>query len=188
MSSPNVIPMYPDRERLTRLAAALSARISRDPCGDPIIRGRTDKALFVENAVHVDGQGWSIMVSFETPRRWMAAKRKLMQFCAPRQDGDTEGTVHLARLPTPEQARLLRKLLGVRKIRVDKSTTLARLTLRGRSTRFSAPPTAVNGHFPVLRQAHPSEGILSHPRAISTAVMPKPPIYSRHGAGGVTTT
>jgi hypothetical protein len=188
VSSMNVIPMYPDRERLARLAAVLSARISRDPCGDPIIRGRIDKARFVENAVHADGQGWSIMASFETPRRWTAAKRKLMQFCALRRDGDAEGILHLAVLPTPAQARLLRKLLGVRKARVDKSATLARLTLRGRSRRFSAPLTAVNGHFPGLRQAHPSKGILSHPRAIRTAVTLKPPIYSRRGDDGVTTT
>jgi hypothetical protein len=49
-----------------------------------------------------------------TARRWERAKR-LLNFAVVTQDGDDDGVLKLIDMPTPEQAGVLRKLLGLRK-------------------------------------------------------------------------
>ena len=90
------------------LAAALGAHVRRDPCNDPVIEGRRGN-------IHVDGVGCIVAVMLASARQWTAAKAKLLDFCELRQNGDAEGVLHLAALPTPAQARLLRGVLRIRK-------------------------------------------------------------------------
>jgi hypothetical protein len=61
-----------------------------------------------------DGINAFAYVPSGTARRWERAKR-LLNFMVVVQDGDTEGVLKLLDMPTPEQAGVLRKLLGMRK-------------------------------------------------------------------------
>jgi hypothetical protein len=47
-----------------------------------------------------------------TARKWTKLKSRL-SFCEVTQDGDDEGCLRLMDLPTPEQAILIRKALGL---------------------------------------------------------------------------
>jgi hypothetical protein len=58
--------------------------------------------------------GWLLVLHCRSKRIWTHAKRKLA-FCAITQDGDEEGCLKLATLPSPEQALTIRKALGIRK-------------------------------------------------------------------------
>lgn len=79
----------------------------RDPCNDPVINGRRGN-------IHQDGEGFLVFVSLKTIRQWTEVKKKLLPFCTLRQDGDTEGVVKLAGLPTPVQVSTLRDCLQIR--------------------------------------------------------------------------
>ncbi len=64
-----------------------------------------------------DGTGYAIFVSTdESPRRWTNTKKRLA-FCNVSQDGDDEGVLALDRLPTPEEASIIREAIGIRKRR-----------------------------------------------------------------------
>jgi hypothetical protein len=98
-----------DRELLLALTESLSVsqrRLHRDPCGDWIIVGSRGHVLS-------DGVNAYIYLPFETARRWERAKR-LLDFMAVVQDGDTEGVLRFDGMPTAEQAKVIRKLLGFR--------------------------------------------------------------------------
>jgi hypothetical protein len=100
-----------DRELLITLVAALSVsqgRLHRDPCGDWIVVGTRGHFL-------TDGIAAFAYLPFETARRWERAKR-VLSFMTPTQDGDTEGVLKLLEMPTADQAAIIRKLLGLRKV------------------------------------------------------------------------
>jgi hypothetical protein len=100
----------PDRDFLITLAGSLSVsqgRLRRDPCGDWTIVGRHGHAL-------TDGTDAFVYLPAGTARRWEKAKR-LLNFAVVTQDGDDDGVLKLINMPTPEQAGVLRKLLGMRK-------------------------------------------------------------------------
>ena len=94
---------------IERLAKCMRVRFRRDECGCACIIGK-------QGNIHEDGAGYSLLVMLDTARKWSAAKAKLKGFCQLRQDGDTEGVLYLARLPTLEQAEMLRTVLGIRKV------------------------------------------------------------------------
>jgi hypothetical protein len=54
--------------------------------------------------------------TYGSPRRWTNVKRQL-SFCRLMQDGDDEGCLHLDRLPTEAEAKLIREALGIRRRR-----------------------------------------------------------------------
>jgi hypothetical protein len=54
--------------------------------------------------------------TYGSPRRWTNVKRQL-SFCRLMQDGDDEGCLHLGRLPTEAEAKLIREALGIRRRR-----------------------------------------------------------------------
>ena len=89
-------------------ADVLHARVRRDAYNDQVIEGRRGN-------IHADGNGYSVAVMLASARTWNVAKLTLQGFCELRQNGDTEGVLHLPKLPTPEQAAVLRKLLRIRK-------------------------------------------------------------------------
>ena len=98
-----------DRELLMALTGCLSVsqgRLRRDACGDWVIEGLRGHIL-------TDGVNAFAYVPAGTARRWAKAKR-VLSFMAVTQDGDDEGILRLDGMPTPEQAKIIRKVLGLR--------------------------------------------------------------------------
>jgi hypothetical protein len=99
------------RERQLQLVGALNAwsrSIRRDECGDWRING-TSGHIYADPA-----GGWRLYVACRSARAWTAAKGRL-GFCRVTQDGDDEGMLYLAAMPTKVQAAAIRKALGIRK-------------------------------------------------------------------------
>lgn len=84
--------------------------------GDPVIEGRIDRQAYVENTIHADGTGYSVMISVETRMQLTYALRALEDFCEVRQRGDTEAVLFMPKIPTAEQCETLRQYLSIRKI------------------------------------------------------------------------
>ena len=91
---------------LTASLCVSQGRIRRDLCGDWIIVGLRGHIL-------TDGVSAFAYTPAGTARRWAKAKR-VLSFMAVTQDGDDEGILRLDGMPTPEQAKIIRKLLGLR--------------------------------------------------------------------------
>lgn len=113
------------REQIAGLAVVLKARWGRDACGDPCIQGRC--AQYIENTIHADGDTWLVTVSRGSGRGWANAKAALGQFMRLVQDGDREGTFRLSHMPATEEAALIRKWCGIRKVKAVSEKELARL-------------------------------------------------------------
>ncbi len=99
-----------DKRIMTDLSDALE--ISRrelhlDSCGDWCIMGRN-------GWINPGARAWFLMISAKSKRAWSATKKKL-SFMELLKDGDEEGHFCLARLPTLEEAAILRKVVGLRK-------------------------------------------------------------------------
>ena len=63
-----------------------------------------------------DRATWVLYVACRTLTGWTAAKRRL-GFCTITRDGDAEGCLRLHRLPTLEQAVVIRDVIGIQKRR-----------------------------------------------------------------------
>jgi hypothetical protein len=95
----------------------------RDECGDWRIEGRS-------GYIYAHPEGFYLYCAPGTVRAWGFAK-KMMDFCTVRQDGDDEGVFRLARLPTPDEADIIRDKLGIRKKRVLTDEERERLARTG---------------------------------------------------------
>jgi hypothetical protein len=130
-----------DRESLIALTEALQvskANLRRDPCGDSNIIGP-------RGHISTDGVGQYVYLQPGSKRKWETAKRTLA-FLTVTQDGDEEGVLKIAGTPTPEQAKLLRKHLGLRKaspLTEEKRTNLRRFSFARDKTPVSASSIAV---------------------------------------------
>jgi len=120
----------PDRDLLLGIVAAMTvsnARVRRNRCGDWNIVGR-------RGHISTDGVGQYVYLRLGTKRKWENAKRTL-SFLTVTQDGDDEGVFKIAGPPTSEQAELLRKRLGLRKLSPlteEQRTNLRRFSFRSR--------------------------------------------------------
>ena len=128
-----------DRRQQERLLAALdaaSSQLRRDECGSWIIGGR-------RGAIHTwgDGKRWVVYVIGRSARHWTMIKRRLA-FMTVTQNGDEEGCLRLFRLPTHEEAGLIRDALLLRKRRSLTEESRARLIAAGVSGRFRAQGAA----------------------------------------------
>ena len=128
-----------DRQQQERLLVVLEAtpsQLRRDECGWWIIGGRC-------GTIHTwgDGKTWLVYVTCRSARHWTATRRRL-RFMTVTQDGDDEGCLRLFRLPTPEEAAVIRDALGLRKRRTLTEESRTRLIAAG-----------VNGRFQVRRAA-----------------------------------
>ena len=86
-------------------------------------------------------------------RPWKNAKARLT-FCKVTQDGDWEGCLHLDRLPTADEAVVIREVLGIRKRRHMTTEALSKLE-RTRGLIKSpnlAPHSAPEGALPVIAE------------------------------------
>ena len=118
--------MSTDRDHLDEFLTAIDASptaLERPVCrgwlGDYQITGKHGHVL-------VDGAGYLLYVTIDvrtaperepSSRPWKNAKARL-SFCRVTQDGDWEGCLHLDRLPTAEEAVVIREVLGIRKRRL----------------------------------------------------------------------
>jgi hypothetical protein len=122
-----------DRTRLIELADALDASrvgLSRDyhrgygDAGDYALRGKLGH-------IYRDGSGFLLLVSSnESNSRWTNVKKRLRSFCLLTQDGDDEGCFRLDRLPTPEEAPIIREALGIKQKRHYSPEAIAASTQR----------------------------------------------------------
>jgi hypothetical protein len=101
-----------DRARQKALLAAINGwdrALRRDECGAWCING-------TRGSVHSwgDGSSWVLHVTGRSALHWRWLKKRL-SFCRVTQDGDDEGCLRLAGLPTSEQAAVIRDALGIRK-------------------------------------------------------------------------
>jgi hypothetical protein len=79
-----------------------------DDCGDPTIFGSHGHITACDGVV-------SIYLQCRSARAWTFAKRMLSGICPTvSQDGDEEGILRLDRLPTSEEAELIRHYVGIR--------------------------------------------------------------------------
>ena len=113
-----------DRAQQKALLMALNAwdrALRRDEAGAWAICGK-------HGSIHTWGNGkcWALYVRCNSGQRWTWAKKKL-SFCSVTQDGDNEGCLRLRQLPTPEQASLIREVLGIRKRQEISEATRERL-------------------------------------------------------------
>ena len=113
-----------DKARQKALLAALNGSnraLCRDECGAWCISGE-------RGSVHTwgDGKTWVLFVSCRSVRHWTATKARF-SFCKVTQDGDDEGCLRLFNLPTPDQAAIIRNVLGIRKRQEISDATRERL-------------------------------------------------------------
>jgi hypothetical protein len=144
-------PPVVQRPELLKLVEALGCReaaLRRDECGDWRINGKYGYIYAVP------GIPWGGMEKTEgfqiyyrgaeefgepsTSRGWTFAK-EAMPFCRVTQDGDMEGLLFLGRLPTPEEAAIIRDKLWIAKKPERSEEELARL--RGYSFRAGGVKT-----------------------------------------------
>jgi len=111
-----------------------SSQLARDECGDWHILGRRGK-LFADSQ-------WEPYWYLYIDRSWTRAKRAL-SFMEIHQDGDADGVLRLKRLPTEQEARLIRKWAGLSAKRKLTPERRAKLIEAGMNFRFShgAQPT-----------------------------------------------
>jgi hypothetical protein len=103
-----------DRATQTALLRALNAwerALRRDECGAWRVNGQRGHIY-----TWGDGKSWLLYIQADSPRHWSSIKKQL-SFCRVTQDGDDEGCLRLFGLPSPEQAKAIRDLLGIRKRR-----------------------------------------------------------------------
>ncbi len=101
-----------DKEQQERLLVALDAApylLRRDECGWWVIAGRHGSLQ-----TWGDRNTWVLYIVCRSKQHWTFTKRRL-GFMKVTQDGDNEGCLRLFELPTPEQAVVIRDVLGLRK-------------------------------------------------------------------------
>jgi hypothetical protein len=121
-------PPAVQRPALLKLVEALGCRdaaLRRDECGDWRINGKHGY-IYAVPGIPWGGmekvEGFQIYfrgaAEFEEPtssQAWTWARKTLEPFCRVTQDGDMEGMLFLARLPTPEEAEIIRDKLRIAK-------------------------------------------------------------------------
>jgi hypothetical protein len=149
--------LYPparQREALLRLVEALWCReavLRRDECGDWRVNGKLGSIYATPGmTTHglAPGEGFHICFrgaeEFEEPpkgsKAWSFAKQA-MTFTEVALDCDTEGVLFLRRLPTPEEAAIIRDKLGVPKKREVSDAERERLRVMAAQHGFASRST-----------------------------------------------
>jgi hypothetical protein len=158
-----------DRAQQLSLLSALNATgraLRRDECGAWCISGE-------RGSIHTwgDGKSWVLYVACRSARHWTSTKPRL-GFCEMRLDCETEGTLRLHRLPTAEQAAVIRDVLGIEKRREISDATRERLRAFAfeRSTRREA-----------VSSSEETSGRPSPPGGVASVASAR---YRRRPAGG----
>jgi hypothetical protein len=124
--------------KLTKALVSRDSALRRDECGDWCIEGSSGHVYAVPGTLDQPKRpGFSIYVLTETARAWTYALRAL-SFAKVIADGDTEGGLFLDRLPTKDEAGLIRRYCGIPKRREVSEAELDRLRSVGFTTRRAA--------------------------------------------------
>jgi hypothetical protein len=102
-----------DKQQLRSMLTALDAagnQMRLDECRTWTIRGKRGYV-----ATWGDGKQWFIYCAPGSGRKWNNLRRDLSHLGKCTQDGDDEGIIRIYALPTPEQAVLIRKAIGLSK-------------------------------------------------------------------------
>jgi hypothetical protein len=113
-----------DRAQQKELLTALNASdraLRRDECGAWTISGK-------QGSIHTwgDGKSWVLFIACRSGQHWTYTKRRL-SFCVVTLDCEDEGCLRLHQLPTPQQANVIRDILGIHKRREVSTVELERL-------------------------------------------------------------
>jgi hypothetical protein len=138
----DIHPPAKQRHALLKLAEALDCRdnaLRRDECGDWRISGKLGHIYAVPGTLDRPNAKEPPLGS----KAWSYCKKALKPFCDVTNDGGDEGMLFLDRLPTPEEAEIIRDKLGVAKKREMSDAELERLKSMGR--RFKRRPSDVVG-------------------------------------------
>jgi hypothetical protein len=129
-----------DMQRGLLVALDVSKRsLHRDECGAWQIKGSDRGHIYTWGP----SGGWLLYGAPGTPRKWNNVKR-LLSFCHLTQDGDDEGCLRLLDLPTPEQAVLIRKAIGLKRRKLHPGN-LSHLKLTTARRGVSASPASTIG-------------------------------------------
>jgi hypothetical protein len=115
-----------------------SRALQKDGCGDPHIEGK-------RGFVYAAPEGFYLFFT-GTPREWTYTER-VMSFAKVTQDGDDEGFLLMRRLPTADEAAVIRDRLGIR--HRPHLTDEARERLRARAFRGSRREKSASPISPV---------------------------------------
>lgn len=143
----DIYPPTVQRPALLKLVEALGCRdaaLRRDECGDWRINGKFGH-IYAVPGIPWGGmektEGFQLYfrgaAEFEEPstsKAWTWAKKSLEPFCRVTQDGEEEGMLFLDRLPTPNEAEIIRDKLCIAKKRELGEEELARLRRQGYRT------------------------------------------------------
>lgn len=112
-----------DLDDLVKALGCWDKAYRRDDCGDWMIEGK-------DGHIYAHLEGFYLYCAPGSARAWGFVK-KALSFCKVTQDGDDEGFFRLTRLPTPEEAEIIRTKLGIRKRRVLSDAERERLSITG---------------------------------------------------------
>jgi hypothetical protein len=136
-----IFPATKQRTALVKLVSALGCReatLRRDECGDWRIEGSNGHVYAVPGTLdRPNHPGFMLYVMTGSPKGWTFAKRALA-FAEVINDGDDEGAVILRRLPTADEAVLIRRYCGIPKRREVSEAELDRLRSVGFALRRAA--------------------------------------------------
>ena len=121
------------REALLALVEALGCRdnaLRRDECGERRIKGRFGHIYAAPEGFQIYFRGADEFEEPKSSQGWTYAKRA-MAFAKVAQAGDAEGILLLDRLPTSDEAEIIRGKLQIAKKRETSDEELARLRRQG---------------------------------------------------------
>jgi hypothetical protein len=140
--------------------------LRRDECGAWRILGRKGHAY-----TWGPSGGWLLFCDAGSPRKWSAIKRRL-SFCKVTQDGDTEGCLRVFDLPTPEQAAVIRRALGLKHRRAANSGSFAGIKLASANRGVSGAPASDER----------KDRVAKHPVALEQSFSQNPPVNEPEAA------
>jgi len=104
-----------DKKQVNDILVALDAaatKFGRDECQAWTVRGVKGHIYTWGDAGHAK---WLLYVRCSSKGQWSRNRRALTAFGRCTQDGDDEGIVMFDHLPTPDEAKLIRRIAGIRK-------------------------------------------------------------------------
>ena len=129
----DIYPAKDQRLALLELVKALGARdnsLRRDECGDWHIEGRSGHIHAVPGSLDRPAtHGFQIYVAGSG--RWWAAAKRGIAFADLTSNGEDEGMLFLDRLPTPDEAEVIRHFVGIAKKRILSDAERERLASYG---------------------------------------------------------
>src|SRR3984957_3208941 len=150
----DIYPPVRQREALLTFRDALGCRdnaLRRDECGDWRIEGRSGHIYAVPGSLdRPKTPGFQIFIA-RSSRWWTNAKAALKSFAEIANDGEGEGVHFIFRLPTADEAEVIRQYVGVAKKRTMSEEALAHLAeVRRPFAKRSGVEGAQTGEKPAL--------------------------------------